>query len=315
MNRPILSAPWAAALFCILAYCLSLAELFRRGLSGDAVAVLLIFGGLMSALVWAATRSQIPAAPASDSPGLQLSAILLLTVLVALWLCLGIDFVNARLATATWDPRLQVLLKLASKLVVFVAIPWALFRRRFGATAADFGLSWEHGRALIGPLGLKVLGLMAAMMAINLAIGSAAAPIRHGEISPLVLGVALPFCLLWNCVEAGLVEEFFFRALLQTKLTDWSRSRTTGTLVMAVIFGLFHAPGLVLRGAASFEGMGASPTPILAVAYSVAIMGVAALPFGLLWARSRNLWMAILVHGACDTVAHLPTFIQTWAHR
>jgi membrane protease YdiL (CAAX protease family) len=81
---------------------------------------------------------------------------------------------------------------------------------------------------------------------------------------------------------------------------------------MVIMFGLFHAPGLVLRGASAFEGMTQAPSPLYAIAYSIAIMGTAGLPFAILWARTGNLWLCMLPHAAIDTIAHLPAFIRLW---
>jgi membrane protease YdiL (CAAX protease family) len=43
-----------------------------------------------------------------------------------------------------------------------------------------------------------------------------------------------------------LVEEFFFRALLQARLAAYFRSEVTGVVLMSLIFGFAHVPGFVL---------------------------------------------------------------------
>lgn len=302
-----------AAMLFAAAYGLSLWGLSSQGDPGDALTVLLIYGGILGGLCWLATLRPAPFPLDLPQPGRQLALMLVLILLLILWLCYGVSAFNAFMpASIMGDPRSKLLLKLAEKLLVFVAIPWLLFRHLFGATSADFGLSRDKIRALGGRVGLAALGLSIVVMGINLVIGEAAAPIRNGEIPVITLAVAFPLCFLWNLLEVGLVEEFFFRALLQTRLAAVFRSQAIGAVTMAILFGLFHAPGLVLRGAAAFEGMSEAPGPLYAMAYSVAIMGVAGIPFAILWARSRNLWLVMIVHAANDTVAYLPDFIDIW---
>lgn len=303
-----------AALLFAAAYALSLAGLSTQGDPGDALAVLVIYGLILGGLCWLATWRAAPFPLDLKQPGRQLALVLALTVLVILWLCFGVEAVDKLVpASIMGDPRGKAVVKLIEKLAVFVVIPWLLFQRLFGATAADFGLSHDRFKALGGRMGLAALGLSIVVMGINLVIGQAAAPIRNGEISAGVLAVAFPLCLLWNMVEVGLVEEFFFRALMQTRLAAVFKSQAIGAVTMAILFGLFHAPGLVLRGASAFEGMSEAPGPLYAMAYSVAVMGVAGIPFAILWARSRNLWLGMIVHAANDTVAYLPDFIDMWS--
>jgi membrane protease YdiL (CAAX protease family) len=57
--------------------------------------------------------------------------------------------------------------------------------------------------------------------------------------------IGLPLCFIWLFVEAGLVEEFFFRALIQSHLAAAFKSEVSGTVLMSLIFGLAHAPGFI----------------------------------------------------------------------
>ena len=288
----------------IVFYLLSLLILGAE-MAEEVLPILIIFGVILSGAAWLATRQLTVEPIPVKAPSKELAAVLVLTVLLALWLCFG-------LKPAGGDPRLASAIKLGQKLLVFVIIPAAVFRFGFGYRLSDYGLSLKTLFALRGRAGIAALALVLLVGAINLVIGNGAAPIRDGSLSglPLILGLIL--CFLWNLAETGLVEEFFFRALMQTRLAAFLKSETAGAVTMMVVFGLFHAPGLVLRGAGVIEGLGSAPTPLQAAAYCLAVMGVAALPFAVLWARSRNLWIVILVHAANDTVAQVPDFVRIW---
>ena len=106
----------------------------------------------------------------------------------------------------------------------------------------------------------------------------------------------------------GVVEEFFFRVLLQSRLSAALRSELGGIVLMSLIFGLVHAPGLYLRTSATQEGLAAHPSLLMAVGYSIVITSVAGFFLGVLWARTRNFLVLILVHAATDLLPNtLPT--------
>jgi membrane protease YdiL (CAAX protease family) len=118
--------------------------------------------------------------------------------------------------------------------------------------------------------------------------------------------------LLWLALEVGLVEEFFFRALLQTRLARLTGSELSGVIAASVLFGLVHVPGLYLRTAATQEALAASPSLASALAYSILITSVAGFFLGILWARTRNLAVVVVVHAAGDLIPNLLPFLRAW---
>ena len=108
-----------------------------------------------------------------------------------------------------------------------------------------------------------------------------------------------------------MTEEFLFRALFQARAAAWLRSETAGIAAMALAFALAHAPGYVLRGAHAMEGMAQAPSPLTAAAYAIVVVSPVALMFGVLWARTRNLWLVVVLHGWGDLVPNLASFVHT----
>jgi uncharacterized protein len=113
-------------------------------------------------------------------------------------------------------------------------------------------------------------------------------------------------------LEVGLVEEFFFRALVQSRLAAAFKSEVSGTVLMSLIFGLAHAPGFIFRHAGELEGRGPHPSALDAVAYSIVVLAVSGITFGVIWARTRNLFALMLVHAAGDLLPNFGSFIRTW---
>ena len=100
-----------------------------------------------------------------------------------------------------------------------------------------------------------------------------------------------------KCVEAGLVEEFFFRAVLQERIAQTLGSPWAGVFFGVLIFGLAHVPGLVLR---SGEGGW-----LEMLSRAVLVLAPAGLVMAVLWMRTRNLWLLAAIHGAGDVIPSL----------
>jgi membrane protease YdiL (CAAX protease family) len=193
---------------------------------------------------------------------------------------------------------------LALKLATMVALPFLLMNSLFHVRLKDFGLSIEGLRRLAGRDGLTVLVLSAALCGFQYLAGSAAAPFREGRYPSEALQVGLPFAFAWLVLEVGLTEEFLFRGLLQHRLSAFLRSDVAGMLLMAIVFGLVHAPGIVLRGAGVAEGLGEHPDVLTAMAYTIAVQSVVAILFAVVWMRTRNLAVVILIHAATDLLSN-----------
>ncbi|MGZ5219800.1 MAG: CPBP family glutamic-type intramembrane protease [Chitinophagaceae bacterium] len=82
----------------------------------------------------------------------------------------------------------------------------------------------------------------------------------------------------------------FRRSILQSRLTVLLRSPTGGVVVSTLIFGLSHSPGLYLRGAES-EGISEQLPLLFCSAYTIAYMSVAGIFLGIVWQRTKNLWL------------------------
>jgi membrane protease YdiL (CAAX protease family) len=131
----------------------------------------------------------------------------------------------------------------------------------------------------------------------------------HLPGSALALGAPLVFGFL--LLEVGVVEEFFFRALLQTRISAAIRSELGGIVLMALVFGLVHAPGLYLRTSMTQEGLAAHPSLLAAAGYSLVVTSVAGFFLGVLWARTRNFAVVVIVHAAADLLPNLLPTLQS----
>ena len=266
--------------------------------------VLLLFGVALSLLAWWATRAARPRDIAVAHPQQEATVLAVYVVVVVAFLTWGLP--GARALSA--QPVAQSLLGTAAKLLVFVLVPLMLWRGlwRYRLTQfVDFpaGLRGHWRAALVMSLALLVLQVVVGRAPKDLAA-------LHPHATELLVSVLVTGP--WLFVEVGIVEEFFFRGLLQARLAAVTRSEPSGLVLMAVIFGLAHAPGFYLRPAGTGEALGTHPTLLMAIGYSVVLTSVTGFFLGILWMRTRNLLLVALVHTAGDLLPNLADTIRLW---
>jgi membrane protease YdiL (CAAX protease family) len=202
--------------------------------------------------------------------------------------------------------REQELLVLVVKLLVHVAAP-ALLLAVLGAKIAPL-FSSGMGRPAFWPP-LLVLG--AIILALLCVVSPALDEIEALHASAATLAWAAPASFVWLAIEAGLCEEFLFRAVLQTRLAAVLKTEAGAVVAGAVLFGLAHVPGLYLRGHPGVDGY--STDPIRVIAFTIGVLSPVAVLFGTLWARTRSLLLIVLLHAAVDVLPNLADFVKTWA--
>ncbi|MFD5092473.1 CPBP family intramembrane glutamic endopeptidase [Amycolatopsis thailandensis] len=171
-----------------------------------------------------------------------------------------------------------------AKPLVFLALPLVLLRTLRPQGEPDpFRLSWLPRRAWqwLAPIPAVLLfGWLSVL-------GPLAPPLPSAEDYPdpvyLAVGATLTF------FTANVLEEVFFRGMLQTRL-EALFGRWPGILLSAALFAWLHLPT---------HGQGSLPLTLGAI---VAFQGFFGLFTGYLWSRYRNLWAPIAAHTAMNTL-------------
>jgi CAAX protease family protein len=261
-----------------------------------------VFGAALPLLAIALTRNSAPPAVAVRRPRLELWALLAFLVLYAVgFLGWGMSATRAVVPAG----REQELLVLAAKLLVHVGAP-ALLLAALGAKIAPL-FSSGLGRPGFWPP-LLVLG--ALILALMCVVSPALDEIKTLHVSLATLAWAAPATFIWLALEAGLCEEFLFRAVLQTRLAAVLKTEAGAVVTGAVLFALAHVPGLYLRGHPGVDGY--STDPVQVIAFTIAVLSPVALLFGTLWARTRSLLLIVLLHAAVDLLPNMNEFVRTW---
>ncbi|MDI6104452.1 type II CAAX endopeptidase family protein [Actinoplanes sp. NEAU-A12] len=108
--------------------------------------------------------------------------------------------------------------------------------------------------------------------------------------------VELALTMLFVFFTASVLEEWFYRVALQTRLEAlWGR--WPAITAAALLFVLMHAYRLVDE-----------PSVVVALG-TITSTGALALMAGYLWSRYRNMWAIFVVHGAANALALIPLFV------
>jgi len=237
--------------------------------------------------------------------------IIFLIAWIVLYITYGSGFIDRLLpASVLKNQRVYSFITLARKLVVFVFVPFFLYKTA-GFSSKDFGLRLPVKKIFTVKNIVIFLVLSILITAFQYYLSNGGKNFRNEHFTLLQLITGFPLLFAWLFVEAGLVEEFFFRAVLQARLSLLLKSRTAGIVVSGLIFGLAHAPGLYLRGAGS-EGIEEQLPFIFFAAYTIVYMSIAGIFLGILYIRTKNLWLVIALHAMVDLIPNFSDFIHTW---
>ncbi len=301
-SDPARSWAYVAAYFGVWVAALLLLRGFYGFAFGEAIAALIILGLALPALSLLSTRnvralSYMVVRPLPE--GAFLLAYLAVVTAVLVWGFGGVSRITS-------EPAHTIIL-LALKIVTAVVVPATALVRIGGYKIRELAPVSLTGSALKPALGMSL-----AVLLMQMVLGRGLQEVRQAHLPAWVIAVAAPLALAWLVIEVGVVEEFFFRTLLQERLAAMLHSPWAGLVLAALLFGLVHAPGLYLRPAATQEAVGSHPTLLLAVGYSIVMTSLAGLFLGVLWMRTKNFAVVVLVHAAGDLLPNLVPWIKAF---
>ena len=261
-----------------------------------------IFGLVLGAIIWFLTRNMnapaVPVAhPARESRGLLVYLLVYAVLLIGIWL--------GTIRHAIPPGETQELAVLGYKLLIHVVIPAGIILALGGAIRPLF----DSGIKRRG-FWTTLIVLCALMFALLSVVSPSLNQIGALGLAPAAAVGWVLAAWAWNSIEAGLCEEFFFRACLQSRLTAWLKSPAAAIVTTSLLFALSHWPGLYLRGNPEVDGW--STDPIQVAAFTIATLSPLSIALGLLWARSRSLLLNVLVHGAIDALPNTAELVHIW---
>jgi len=287
-------AAWAAAV-AVLA-------VTKSDAASDGVTVLVVFGLTFSGAGWLTTIGVRAPTIVVRRPGLEVGVVVaFLAAYAVLFTGFGLSAFHAAFA----EGRVEAVLLVAFKLLVHVALP-CLLLVAVGASPRALFTTTPRGR----PFWLTLFVLGPAILATLAVISPSLKEIGALKLAPASLALASGGAFVWIAIEAGLCEEFLFRAVLQSRLAAALKNEAGAVVIGALVFGLVHAPGLYMRGHTG--DFGHSQNLIQVVAYTVAVLSPAGLFLGFVWSRTRNLLLVVVLHALVDVLPFIPVFSRLW---
>lgn len=217
-----------------------------------------------------------------------------------------------KLLPATWvsNEQINTIVIFLRKLLFFVIVPFTVYRA-FAFSLPDFGLKNAavklfSKRSITIFVCLSIAGLLFQYF-----LGNGGKTVQAAHFSTQQFIIGIPLCFIYLLFDAGLIEEFFFRGFLQGRLTALLKSETGAIVVSAIIFGLVHAPGLYLRGAGN-EGIEEQLPFFFFASYTIVYMSIAGIFLGIIYCKTKNIWLVMALHAMLDLIPNLAEFIHTW---
>lgn len=159
-------------------------------------------------------------------------------------------------------------------------------------TISSIGLTkkqWKKGLIWAFLLGLSFLPLQLFFSRERESILALLCSGRFFLHFPLVFALML--------LTAGFTEEFFFRGVMQTRLTRISHSNLWGILLTSLLFAIYHLPyAYFLEQWPSYGNFQEALVAVLVEGGPVGII------LGTLYARSKNLLAPILLHSTFNAI-------------
>ena len=224
------------------------------------------------------------------------------------------DLLTAVLLIGIWLGELKELVPegpnqewavLGYKLLIHVGIPVAIIMSLGGAIRPlfDSGLNRKGFWTTLIVLSAMMMGLLAV-------VSPSLKQISALNLDPAWTLFWVIASWAWLSIEAGLCEEFLFRACIQSRFTAWLSSPVAGIALTSVLFGLAHAPGLYFRGGPGVDGW--STDPLQVIAFTISTLAPLSLFFGFVYARTKSLLLVVLLHACVDVLPFTAPFVRTW---
>ena len=258
--------------------------------------ILLFIGIGVSSVAWWSTRHITPPTFSVEKAALECGVLAFYLIFgIGGYLIWGMNFIESTFPDESFA---KLLVLLVSKLSAFVIVPLLLFRMFWGYRLPDLvQLSFDWKKHLS-----VVLWISLIMIPFQLMLGNGLSQLREAGFAGWQLILGFLISSFWVVIEVGLVEEIPYRILLQSRLAALFKSEVAGLVLMLLLFGLTHAPGLYFRRGGAIEAVGSTPSALMAIGYSIVIISMVSFFLGVLWIRTKNLMVLILVHAMFDLV-------------
>jgi membrane protease YdiL (CAAX protease family) len=280
---------------------------------GESIAAMLIFGIFFSLIAFSASRSSVAVFENKPEQNKEVLVLFSILIYITLFLTFGGDWIK-QLIPRRFLENMKALeiITISKKILFFVLIPFIAYKSIYKFNLRDFGLIVRPKELFTVKNAIILFTMASLILLFQFFLGNGAKPVREGLLTTKQLLLGLPLLFFWLFFEVGLVEEFFFRGLVQSRLTVITKSEIGGIILSGLFFALAHAPGYYLRGGGTLDNLGLHPSIFISIGYSIILLSVLGFFLSIIWSRTKNLWLVMAIHAFGDLLPNLADFVKTW---
>lgn len=215
MTGPTRDRLLVAMYFGLYGATLLVLRIFEHFDPSEALTLMVVLGGVLPALAWWVTRHSRCLRLTVHRPGREAALLAVYLVVLAFVIVFGFDTMHR-----IQSEPLHSLALLAVKLATFVGFPVLLLVASGGYSTRELFPFSLRGRDLRPALWMSL-----AILALQAVAGRGFRDLQAARLPTSTLLLAAPLSFAWLLLEAGLVEEFFFRALVQERAASVLGSR------------------------------------------------------------------------------------------
>ena len=284
--------------------------------AGELLSIFILLGPILSSIAYFLSRKSSPLFSGRQAQLNEGYLIIALIIYFMIAITFHKEFISLlSIDRFTSNGRTENLIILFFKLSAFVLVPLVIYFLVYRFTLKDWGIIAPL-RTIFSLRSIGIFLIMALLLfLIQFCMGNGAKPVREGILTNTQLIIGLPVIYIWLILEVGIVEEFFFRTLLQSRISVLLNSETGGIVLSVLIFGLAHAPGIYLREGGVLANLGHEPSLGLSIGYSICVLSIAGFFLAVIWAKTRNFWLIVGIHAFVDLLPGLKDFVELWGIR
>ena len=251
------------------------------------------------------THGVDPFPTTSETSWLEPIALLFLFAAICAFGVFGPAFIVESLEATGHSSDLNNMLAVnAGRLAVFVLLPIIVMVFIIRHPISSFGWQSPFWRMLRPRHLLLLVGLGAIVIAIQIFGFGRGAFLESDVYSRDQLLIAMPLVFAWLVIQVGLIENFFFRGMLQSRLAVFLRNEWIAIFLASLLFAASGVPALL---------MGSETTDWPRIAAEATLMvSVMGITFGYIWMRTRNLLILMLVHALGDVLLYFEPIAHTF---
>lgn len=294
-------------------YIFFLSLLLRKGIdAGELLATAFLIGIFFTSISYLLSAKSKPIFEDKKAQKKEFLLLIFIIFYFALFITFYYDLLNfIQILKVKESPIRKEVIGIA-KLLFIVIIPMLIYYFVYGFKLKDWGINLSS-KSYFSKQNLLIFFIFSVIiLAFQYFIGNGAKPLRQGLFSGRQILIGLFFSYIWLLLTVGIVEEFFFRAFLQSRISVLLKSEIGGVILSAMIFGLAHAPGIYLRGGGVIANLGSNPSLLISLSYSFLVLSVAGFFLSVIWLKTKNYWLIVTIHASVDVLPNLTSFIELW---